>query len=957
MTASEIHIEFRRRLPSAPELTNGDLNGVSGEVRRRRSLEFLRRQTMDVVPKKRLTPEVVATLLSTDFPDGSGPVSYRNNVVCNINPVKSGKDMFTTGECVRLSNSKGECMRLSNKVSSKDNTGIVQIVKTSGQPLGFSLREYNGSNTEKPGGIFVSRLTVGGVVEQHSLFSAGDEILEINNVPVHDYKLSDVVAMIQIPKKLLLKVRFRQNSHRNSAGVYTDLKEKPILGINNNYIYDNISETPSQNQCAHNQSIRATESGSLLEQEKKCSNTECIPAADAFRFRRTSECSSRSSGRILPAKPELGIASIPNNFERSSKPLPRTCSNDPQRTEPKDVQDTSIKLLNQKSECSTFSQVTNRNFKKSTMLPLSTSEGRKHSEMKGKRHSQAEGRQNGSEETNYDVPIKRVDPVDIKVDILTINGAHSNVSKSSPTLEDKVDDNRDFIPVCSLLSLRNNSNQETFGSSSSLSSSDSPKNRCRRQIEAKTSRRVSSPEMRLRSMCPSDGSPVSSSAESEDQSSKNASSDKTKRNAEQKPPLLSHSFLFDELNQSHNSWFSKIGNQKRKHARKLSEAEHLWAPKGAEAYRIQELSDPSNDGIDPGYRLYPVRNENRGVPRAITGMLTLNVVKISRILPNEAISKDKQKKVKVFCTVDADGIRQACTVSKKVLNNIQWNESFEIVFQRTREMKITVWTHSKKAGDETLSESCLCLAQLLNEGSEHNLAVGLEPCGTLYVKLQFTDIKLLLQRTPSQKKGGVFGFPLETVLRRENSRIPTIVKKCVEEINLRGLDVTGIYRLCGNAAKKRALRAQFENCSANVELGQTENPVDINVITGLLKDFLRELPEPLLSEEVREILYEASTGTRCESNDQFLVEQIITKFSATSRDTVVYLLDHFATVLMNSDLNKMDSHNLAVCIGPVLLCPSLGTVSINLVGDTKKDINAIKLLLELWPRPEQVSAC
>ncbi len=47
---------------------------------------------------------------------------------------------------------------------------------------------------------------------------------------------------------------------------------------------------------------------------------------------------------------------------------------------------------------------------------------------------------------------------------------------------------------------------------------------------------------------------------------------------------------------------------------------------------------------------------------------------------------------------------------------------------------------------------------------------------------------------------------------------------------------------------------------------------------------------------------------------------------------------------MNSDANKMDSHNLAVCIGPVLLCPSLGGTTTSTVSDTKKDINAIKLL-------------
>lgn len=56
----------------------------------------------------------------------------------------------------------------------------------------------------------------------------------------------------------------------------------------------------------------------------------------------------------------------------------------------------------------------------------------------------------------------------------------------------------------------------------------------------------------------------------------------------------------------------------------------------------------------------------------------------------------------------------------------------------------------------------------------------------------------------------------------------------------------GLYRLCGSATKKRILRESFERNSRTVEL-TPDNVPDINVITGVLKDYLRELPQPLFT--------------------------------------------------------------------------------------------------------------
>lgn len=65
--------------------------------------------------------------------------------------------------------------------------------------------------------------------------------------------------------------------------------------------------------------------------------------------------------------------------------------------------------------------------------------------------------------------------------------------------------------------------------------------------------------------------------------------------------------------------------------------------------------------------------------------------------------------------------------------------------------------------------------------------------------------------------------------------------------------LTGLYRLCGSATKKRILREALERGARTVDLSP-DNVPDINVITGVLKDYLRELPEPLFTKCLYQML-------------------------------------------------------------------------------------------------------
>lgn len=109
-------------------------------------------------------------------------------------------------------------------------------------------------------------------------------------------------------------------------------------------------------------------------------------------------------------------------------------------------------------------------------------------------------------------------------------------------------------------------------------------------------------------------------------------------------------------------------------------------------------------------------------------------------------------------------------------------------------------------------------------------------------------------------KAKVFGYPLDTLsLTPEggiSGEIPIVIEKCLQEIERRGLEEVGIYRISGTQSAMERLILAFEEDVGSVDLGD-EMWSDINVVTGVLKQLLRSLPEPLMTYELYEGLIEA----------------------------------------------------------------------------------------------------
>ncbi|KTW28393.1 hypothetical protein T552_01655 [Pneumocystis carinii B80] len=99
--------------------------------------------------------------------------------------------------------------------------------------------------------------------------------------------------------------------------------------------------------------------------------------------------------------------------------------------------------------------------------------------------------------------------------------------------------------------------------------------------------------------------------------------------------------------------------------------------------------------------------------------------------------------------------------------------------------------------------------------------------------------------SPELDSTACYGVDLATLCSREKSNIPKIVNDLIIEIEARGLQEVGIYRVSGSVSKVNSLKTLFD-AGKKVDF-KDECWSDINVIAGALKLWLRELPEPLMT--------------------------------------------------------------------------------------------------------------
>ncbi|XP_055678737.1 rho GTPase-activating protein 100F isoform X4 [Lutzomyia longipalpis] len=350
----------------------------------------------------------------------------------------------------------------------------------------------------------------------------------------------------------------------------------------------------------------------------------------------------------------------------------------------------------------------------------------------------------------------------------------------------------------------------------------------------------------------------------------------------------------------------------------------------------------------------------------ISGMLWIHLLAGRGLRATPEGTQTPQPAVRdLYCVLECDRVHKARTVVRSGDLQFDWDESFELDLVCNRQLDVLVYSWDPQHRHKLCYRGAVSLATILRQSPLHQLALKVEPRGTIYLRVRHTDPSTLYRRRglPSLRAGypQLFGADLETVVTREakgapgSAPVPIVLRRCVEEVERRGLDIIGLYRLCGSATKKRLLREAFERNSRAVELSPDHVP-DINVITGVLKDYLRELPEPLFTRCLFQMTLDALAvclPDDPEGNAKLMLS-ILDCLPRANRATLVFLLDHLSLVVSASDRNKMSAQALATVMGPPLMLHSTGNAGENV--DHAQPIAVLKYLLQIWPQPHTAAA-
>ena len=68
----------------------------------------------------------------------------------------------------------------------------------------------------------------------------------------------------------------------------------------------------------------------------------------------------------------------------------------------------------------------------------------------------------------------------------------------------------------------------------------------------------------------------------------------------------------------------------------------------------------------------------------------------------------------------------------------------------------------------------------------------------------------------SQIESGIFGVKLSSTCNKEGLKVPAFVTACIEEVEKRGLDEMGIYRVSGTTSDVQRIRKAFDKGKQNV---------------------------------------------------------------------------------------------------------------------------------------------
>ncbi|GJN91954.1 hypothetical protein Rhopal_004982-T1 [Rhodotorula paludigena] len=198
----------------------------------------------------------------------------------------------------------------------------------------------------------------------------------------------------------------------------------------------------------------------------------------------------------------------------------------------------------------------------------------------------------------------------------------------------------------------------------------------------------------------------------------------------------------------------------------------------------------------------------------------------------------------------------------------------------------------------------------------------------------------------------IFGVPLKEAVSvsriRPGLELPAIVYRCVEYLEAKNAEhEEGIFRLSGSANVIRMLKDRF-NADGDVNLLQSAEYYDPHAIAGLLKQYLRELPDHLLTRELHnEFLRVIDLRDRRDRVNA--LGRLVARLPIEEYTLFRFFFAHLCLIAQNAETSKMNLRNLGIVFAPTLAIPqplfSLFLVEFDLIFAVESETGTAKPIM------------
>lgn len=193
--------------------------------------------------------------------------------------------------------------------------------------------------------------------------------------------------------------------------------------------------------------------------------------------------------------------------------------------------------------------------------------------------------------------------------------------------------------------------------------------------------------------------------------------------------------------------------------------------------------------------------------------------------------------------------------------------------------------------------------------------------------------------TAAAPTSGWLGAPLERCpTDPEHPCVPRAVTLPAHAVEAYGLRTVGVYRVPGNAAGVAALAAALDR--GEPPPANDARWADVHVASSLLKAYLRQLPDPLLTAD----MYPSFIAADRSPERARELRRLVHALPEAHYETLKYLIQHLRKVVSHSAYNLMEARNLAIVFGPTLV-RAAGDDMMTMVNDMSSQCRIIESFL------------